>query len=236
MRELNKTGLIVLICLVLSACQTHQSGRTLFKDRKDIDGRVRRLVDYKTKRVEIDYIANCKARIKTESRSRSGSCEIVATHLGQFRLLIHHPLAGTVFVLYADEEVIQLLDRVEREFWEVENNRSNRRKIPALMGLSIAELRAVLWGREIDAVTNSLRFQYKNGRPYRVESLKEGGGLRVVYKKWLNYKGLFFPKTIRIENSEIGLSVMLIITEFNPGMVENLKIEKIPVGYSRRYF
>ena len=231
-RILRISTLSILLLLIVS-CRTSQVKTRQTDQSSFIQNYIsRNLQGYQTDQIKIDYIATCKARIKTASNAYSGSCKIIVTHLQQLQLTVFHPLGGMIMKIYADDNIIQLLNRSEKRFYQIENNRKNRRKIPLLTSLRIIELQSVLWGRKTDLVKNNLIFLIKNQRPYQVIKKKQNHNLVIHYKRWLQSLNSWFPKTIEMEDLLQNISIKLVITEFSPGLAEKLKILSIPEGYS----
>ncbi|MBU3914772.1 DUF4292 domain-containing protein [bacterium] len=188
--------------------------------------------DYQVSEFEFDYTANCKARIKSKKADTySGSCKIVVTHEKKFQLTVYYPVGGTLLAIYADEKIIQVLNRHERTFYQVENNKKNRKKIPMMTSFTIGELQSILWGRQLIRKGNDLQFLLKEKKPYEVHKKEGAYNTSILYKQWLKYEDFWFPKVMEIEDIKRGISIKLVITEFSPGFISGLEIKSIPEGY-----
>ncbi len=225
-----------LIFFALQACQSAQFelGKTGMPGKIPSDY-FAKMRDFQIDNIELDYIADCKARIKTAKESHSGSCRIVLTHDQQLRLTVNHPLGGMIMSFYVNKEIIQVLNRSEKTFYEMANNEINRRRVPAMMNLSLGSLQEVLWGRKIFANDSSLFFHFRNKKPHRVIKTGEHRQLTVLYKSWLQYERAWFPKLLLLEDQQQKTSIKLAITRFTPGFAGNIKIEKIPKDYRKGY-
>ena len=223
-----------LSLFLIVSCQTNQVHVSQTDHSVEIQKYIsNKLREYQVDQIDIDYMAECKARIKTPARTYNISCGIFITHLQQLRLTVSHTLGGVVVMMYADNKIIQVLDRSEKKFYQVENNQGNRKRVPLLTSLSIIELQSIFWGRETTSTGNNLNFQMKNKRPYQARKIKKNQDIVVHFKKWFQSRNTWFPKVIEIEDIGQKISIKLVITEFSPGFVENLKISRIPEGYSK---
>ncbi|MCP4750260.1 MAG: DUF3261 domain-containing protein [Proteobacteria bacterium] len=226
--RLYRSFLFVLVVLFINACRTpsvrvdNVLGSRYFSEK---------FKDYRIENLELDYIARCRVRIKTPTESQSGSCRIVVTHAHQLQLTIFHPMGGTLVLVYMDDKTIQILNRSEKTYYRMENNKENRRRVPEVMNLRISELQTILWGREIKANRDQLTFHFKNRQPWQIRKTEGERQLIVSYEKWLQYEGAWFPKIFQVEDLQWKTSVKMAITEFSPGFAENLEIDNVPEDY-----
>lgn len=189
--------------------------------------------DYLLDHVALDYIANCKVRIKTPVETLSGSCSIIVTHQRRLRLTVYSPLGGVLMAIYMDESLIQVLERSEKKFYQMKNTEANRSRILKVMNLTVAEFQEILWGRKIRTGKSQLEFEFNNQQPFRVKKRIKGGELIVVYQKWFKYMDVWFPKLLEIEDSFRHTSIKLAITKFTPGYANDIKIKNVPLDYQK---
>lgn len=220
-----------LICLLvfffqISACEMHHIRfEETTASRKIEDYHFEQLKEYQVKKIDLDYIANCKIRVKTSEDAYSGSCRVVLTHKKEFQLTIFHPMGGIMMLVYADNALIQIVDRSENEFHQLENNSQNRKRIPVITSLTFGELQSILWGREIDETRENLIFKFKKDKPWQVYKKAEGQHISVKFMKWLKYRNLFFPEIIQVMDKKENISIKIAMTKFTPGFAGNLKIK-----------
>ncbi|PCI29028.1 MAG: hypothetical protein COB67_05010 [SAR324 cluster bacterium] len=201
----------------------------------DLQREIKQLKAYQVQAINLDYIARCKIQIKSSTVNQSGSCSIIITAQNQMRFTAYHPLGGELLINYMDPIKIQIMDRDQKIFYDLRNNRENRKRIPEMMDLEVSEFLEILWGREISNISNELQFVYEGLQPKEVTKKTMGSHLKVRYKKWKLYQGVLFPKIILLEDLKQKTSIKLVITEFTPGKAEEVGFSEIPEGYSVRY-
>lgn len=213
--------LFLVFALFLFGCETTKVSSP---DQEVI---ISKLKSYEVDKIELDYIGLCKIRVKSPTVDQSGSCGIVVTQDQQLRFTAFHPFGGELLVHYMNKDKIEVLNHDEELFVQLDNTPENRQKIQLPIHPEIVDLLEVLWGRKIISLNNDLKFSYKNDQP----SLLEKNGLNIKIKRWIEYKGVLFPRLIVIKDAKRKTSIKLAITEFTPGTAEKVKIEKIPEGY-----
>ena len=226
------TLLIILTALV--GCQTQfiRPQRVLIE--QEINQYFKGLIGYEVDQVQMDYAAVCKIRIKTSEETVSGSCNITVSHDRQFRMMLYSPLGGLEMAVYMDDELIQLLLKSEKVFYQFVNNERNRRKRLQFVDLDVAELQEVLWGRKINSNDTRLKFQYNDKKPVQINTAGKSQEVTIQYASWLNYRGVQFPRIININDSQRHISIKLVITELNFGFWEDLDIKQVPLDYERK--
>ncbi len=227
----NKQIVLLILVISVSSCSLFGPGDTSHFRPVSSDY-LQKMETYQVQEFEFDYVANCKARIKSKSADTySGSCTIVLTHEKKFKLTVYYPVGGMLMAVYADDKKIQVLNRHEKTFSQVENNRKNKRKIPMMTSFSIEELQSILWGRQLIKKENHLQFLFGDGKPYEVYKKEGIYKTSIQYRKWLEYEKFLFPKVIEIEDVKRGISIKLVITKLSPGFMDGLEIKSIPKGY-----
>lgn len=180
------------------------------------------LKEYRIDSIGIDYIVECKARIKTSEDTYSGNCQIILTRNLQFKLTISSPLGGTLIQIYADRNIIQVNNVSKESFYEKKNTPENRSGIPILEDMTLEELQAVLWGRITGKVEDSVSFSFSEDKPLNAIKRTRGNRVDILFKRWLTYEEVEFPKLIDINEQNGGLSVRLVVTNFMPGYVSDI--------------
>jgi len=225
---------ILILSFALFGCQIQQVSLRRQLSEREIDNYLKGYNGYRVDHVDMDYIASCKIRIKTPEETVSGSCKITVSNVQQLRMEIFSPLGGMVMAVYMDEDLIQLLLRSQKTFYQMKNNDKNRRKRLKFVDLSVSELQEVLWGRKIDSNKTNLNFQLKDKKPFKIQDAGKSRGIDIYYKNWLDYRGVSFPKTIDIRDSNRKIFLKLVVTNLRLGYSEDLKISKIPPNYKLR--
>ena len=98
---------------------------------------LRKMNDFEVDRINIDYIANCKARIKTPEKAFSGACSIILTHRLEFLLSVFHPLGGTIMKIYADKDIIQIKNYSDKSFETYSNSDKVKLEFPIIKDISL---------------------------------------------------------------------------------------------------
>ena len=218
---------LLVICLalfLLSACQSKTAKILISGLGTTGQSALSALLDFKVDRINVDYIADCKARIRTPEKAYSGSCSIILTHRLELLMSVLHPLGGLMMEIYVDKDVIQIKDYGAQRFESLVNSDKLKSDLPIFRDISLLELQAVLWGRVIKPVEESFKIKYKDKKPYQFHKQNPLNEIVVSYKRWLTYESLDFPKILEIKNRTKGTSLKLAITEFKPGYARNLKI------------
>ncbi|MBU2512460.1 hypothetical protein KJ966_14085 [bacterium] len=220
--------ILASLILIVSACQTHKVELT-GEDENSKRFKVA-FEDLKNERVEtikVDYIVDCKVRLKTLEESQSGNCQIVLTHDLKFLLTIIHPMGGVLIKIYADDKILQVKDFSKMSYREYELSKKSKMNLPLIKDFSLLELQTVLWGRILVPVEKSLKYELdENKQIRRITKPEKDKSLEVGYNGWLTYKGSQFPRILIINNQKSGSSIKLAITQFQPGFAKNLKIDK----------
>lgn len=221
----NKRHIFWLILLFFSSCSTLTTQEECIQPNESVRmAALNRIKPFKTDRIEIDYIAKCKARIRGAEKSYSGSCQIILTKDLQMLLTILNPLGGTIIKIYANQDKIQVNDFVEKEFYELPASHKKELNIPIVDSVSLAELQSVFWGRLTDLTANGIEYELEKGRPVKLFKKDAETNLVVHYTKWLDYEDSWFPKRINISNKLDGSSLIVAITQFEPGYSCNLQM------------
>ncbi len=229
MKGIDKSIIGILIALIMvSGCQIQRHEiEPNTKPTPDKTSALRALKSFEVDVIGLDYIADCKARIKTRDKSYSGSCSLILTRNHELKLMISHPLGGTLLELYADKYIVQMNDYSEREYFEFEYGERKRIDLPIIRSLSIVELQSVLWGRLTEKSGETLKFEFHNDKPSRMVKSSGAESLSAVYKSWLTHRDLIFPKILEVSNSKAGTSAKLAIINFQPGFAGELKLKKL---------
>jgi outer membrane lipoprotein LolB len=195
------------------------------------------LKDFRVGGIDLDYIADCKVRIKTREKSYSGSCKIALTRNHELHLTVSHPLGGVLIELYADSTIIQINDYSEKRFIEINYREKKRINLPIIRDVSIIELQAILWGRVTPRASETLDFIFTGEKPAQLVKTGMEAELATVYKSWLQYQEIEFPRILEVSNSKEKTSVKLAITRFYPGVAGDLKLKKrmMPVPSSENH-
>jgi|APSaa5957512622_1039677.scaffolds.fasta_scaffold47516_2 hypothetical protein len=224
----------LIVWLAVASCQTQSIRPQTALTGQAIDNYLKGLVGYELDRVQMDYMAGCKIRIITSEESISGSCKLTISRSKQFRMMLFSPLGGLEMAIYMDNDLIQLLLKSEKVFYQFPNNRKNREKRLQFVDLNVAEMQEVFWGRRIVDNKTQLEFQSADNKPSGIRAIAGNHHIEIKYKNWLDYRGAPFPKTITIEDAGRGLSIKLVITDLVLGYWENLKIKNIPPDYEQK--
>ena len=225
----------IIICFgFLISCQLHQTSVRLDTSEQAVDDYLRQLQPHQVDQVMLDYMADCKIRIKTPEEAVSGSCKITVTTSQQLKVEIYAPIGGLVMSLYMDREIIQLLIRSDKVLYQMKNTAENRKRRLQFVNLTVAQLQEVLWGRKITKNNTTLTFILKNGRPFKIENQEGDRLIAIQYSRWLDYRGVAFPKIMDIQDFGQNVSVKLVVTKLELGYAARLKINKIPPDYERK--
>ncbi len=193
------------------------------------------LQSYQVAQIGLDYIAKCRIRIKAPNLDQNGSCQIVITHDNHFRITMFSPVGGTLLTVYQDDEQIQVLNYHDKTFLQLKNNDKNRDKAFEIVNLNVSEFRSIFWGREIDAEDTQLDFFYERDKPAQIRKRRFQSEQLVTIKKWLQYQGAWFPKTIDFRDYMRGIYLKVVVTSFSPGLTDKLVPAKIPEGFQIRH-
>ncbi len=107
-RLFRSIAVYVVLSVFISACQTHSvdlSGKD--EDSLLIESALEDFRNEKVDKIRIDYIVDCKVRLKTKEESQSGNCQIILTHDLEFLLTVLHPLGGVLLKVYTDNKILQ---------------------------------------------------------------------------------------------------------------------------------
>lgn len=192
------------------------------QDQAAIDQALARLEGFKVDAVTLDYVARCKARIKTLEKAYSGSCRLVLTRDHRLHLSVQNPLGGTLMSVYADSHIIHVNDFSKKTSYRLSPEESQKMEIPVIPFLTIAELQAILWGRLPQGIFDTLGYELDSGRPLAVFKRQGAANLTVRYLRWMTYQEQEFPRIIDMVDKRNGDSIKLAITEFKPGYVCDL--------------
>ncbi len=178
------------------------------------------LKEHKVNQIQFDFESECKIRIKSQSINRSGACSIFLTQDNHMKFTLNSPFGGAVMISYMDEDIIQLLNRQEKTFYQAENNKKNRRSaFVGVLDLKVEELRELLWGRKIKSRQNQLDFKFENQRPISVRKITNNQNLLVKYLGWQEVSGISIPRRILMEDRSQNLSIMIFLTSVELGFV-----------------
>jgi hypothetical protein len=182
--------------------------------------------------LELDYFADCRIQIRTPQEAQSGRCRIVITNQNQFLLTVQSPVGGAIMDIYLDSDRIEILDHTEKVFYRLENTAVNRRELPSLVDLDTGEFQTVFWGRRIRGKGADLQLTYQAGRLYQISKGTSDSDFVAEIQSWLSYEGIDFPRTLIFKELSRALSIKLVITAFQPGLVlEKMGFSKVPKGY-----
>lgn len=223
---------VLVVSVLLQSCSFQAGYSTKKLDPKEVLKEIKEnLQGFKVSNINLDYIGRCKVQIKTKSENQSGSCQIIVTRFGAMKITLFSPIGGTVFTLYLDKEIIQALDQTQKVFYRLKNTQKNRLNVFAALNFDVREFQSIIWGRETDWAVSRLKYFYQGGQPVKVETIGNDRKIVVTYKTWLTYEGVRFPKIFIIEDKIRRISIKMVITEFKPGYVHDLKIKNIPSSY-----
>lgn len=227
-KRTNSFVILVVLMIISAACQTHQVAVDRQKDRsEDVVSALKALDEERVESVAVDYIVDCKVRLKTEEEANSGNCQITLTHDFRFLLTVLHPLGGLILKIYADDAILQVKDYRQKSFRQYALSKKNRLNIPLLKDFSLLELQSVLWGRALESLAAKLDYELdERQRLKRVTKSLQNGPLVVEYNRWLSYQGREYPRILSMRNEADGSSIKLAVTNFQPGFVNGLKLDK----------
>lgn len=229
---MKKLFFILLLTGFLASCQTTKG--PIFETEKILDSKYG---NFEMEKIDLDYQANCRISGKRswEQKAASGKCTVLLTQDGKMHLQVLDPFSSPVTDIFMDSQEIQVLYRRQKIYQEMENNEENRKSAFWGMDLTVQNLQSIVWGRKVTAVPNDIQFEFKEDKPkFLIKSEGEQQIIKINIRKWLEYKGYFFPKLLKIRDQE-GNRLTLAITEFRLGHVAD-KVEKlaIPDGYQQQ--
>ena len=165
-----------------------------------------------------DFDGDCRIQVRSSEINQSGKCNIIFSDDNQFRLSILHPFGGTLLQSYMDEDIVQMMDSVNETFIQSKNKATNRKKILGGFNLTLDEIRQIFFGRE-DSGNDQVVFLYKKSIPYAARIR----GVKITYKKWSNFHGILFPKSIIIEDLVAGNKLKVVFTNIDLPPAEGKK-------------
>lgn len=223
MERVIKRVLVLLTLIPLVSCGIAEPELSPAANTAELIKReISALREYRVDSIGIDYIVECKARIKTIEETYSGNCQIILTRNLEFKLTISSPLGGTIMQIYADKNIIQVNNVSKESFYEKRNTPENRSGIPILEEMTLEELQAVLWGRITRSAENSISFSFSENKPLNALKQTRINQVDIRFKRWLTYEEAEFPKLIDINEQNGGLFVRLVVTNFTPGYVSDI--------------
>lgn len=188
--------------------------------------------NYRLDKIEYDYQADCKFLIKKNSHKQTGKCNLTLSADNKLRLSFLEPFGSVVLDLYIDKDIIQVINRYDKNYLISKNTKANREKYLGV-DLKMEELGAVLWGREIIKTTDKLLFSYKSKRPNTVVKREGENLVKVRYSKWLSYKNFPFPKQIFINDYLRKTSLIFAMLRVRIGEASGMEPLNIPDGYHK---
>ncbi len=222
---LKHLGSSCVLLLVVSSCSlVSPPTRCKIPDPAAKSAAIKQLGSFSVDDINIDYFAKCKARISNGGSKNSGACQIILTRNGEMQLTIMHPLGGTLLKVYADNQIVQVSDFSEKSFTTYPAKDIQQLEIPVFRNLSINELQAIMWGRLTDQVTGLLEYELKDKRPAFLYKKRNELDLIISYQKWQQKSNMLIPRIINMKNNYNGSSIKLVITEFKPDYLCNLKL------------
>ena len=225
---------LILVSSTLIGCQ-QQRIRKVAMDNESLIRTFVELQSYQVAKLDLDYIAKCRIRIKAPRLDQNGSCQIVITHDNHFQILMFSPVGGTLLMVYQDDDQIQVLNYHDRTFMQLKNNEKNRDKAFEIVNLNVAEFRSIFWGREIGGDETQLDFFYERDKPAQIRKRGTQSEQLVTIKKWLRYQGAWFPKTIDFRDDMRSIYLKVVVTSFSPGLTDKLVPAVVPEGFQIRY-
>ncbi len=225
MRLSNRLIVALSFLYLLTGCQSFEPKVQTQATEEEIQAAIDELKNSNLNKINLDYVAACKVRLKTKSESQSGNCHVVLTKNLEFLLTISHPLGGVLVKIYTDGNVLKVKDFKEKSYKEHKLIDKNSAKLPLIKDFSLEELQVVLWGRVLQSVKEDLNLRFdSNNRLKQIVKKKQKTELTVTYSRWLEYKGSHFPRVMTMLNKEDGTSIKLAITDFQPGNAGNVDI------------
>jgi len=218
--------------LALIGCRTIQPEQA--KPAHDpVEQAIAALETYWIERLDLDYGADCRIRVKTPAMDENGSCRIVITRDNRILLTVHSPMAGTILTVYQDQEQIQLLNYHEKTALLLNSSDRNRYRVLETMNFSGAEFRSIFWGREIASDATGLLFGYKNERPVQIRKTSGRYEQVATIQKWLTYQGVAFPSIISFDDDARKVHLKVVVTRFKPGVSYLINPLPVPDGFTR---
>ena len=191
--------------------------RHMVRDATPVE--LKALNGYVADQIPIDYGSECKIRIKSQAINQSGRCSILLTHDNHMKFTLNNPFGAAVMISYMDRQIIQLLNRQDKTFFQAENNEKNRRTAFAnLLDLTVDEFREIIWGRKITSHQNSLEFEYSDQQPAIIRKTTHNQKLLIRYLKWQELYGLTLPRIITMEDATHHISIRIALTHIRLGL------------------
>ncbi len=220
----NPRVLSVLLLLVTSCSLVSPPVKCTIPDPAVKSAAIKQMESFAVDTIEIDYFAKCKARIVNGDTKNSGACRIILTRNNEMQLTILHPLGGTLLEVYADESIIQVNDYSTKRYIVYPAGEIDKLDIPIFRNLSIHELQAILWGRITGKVTGFLEYELEDKKPKYLYKKGSELDLVITYQKWQQKNSVLVPRIINMKNNYDGSSIKLVITDFKPDYLCNLKL------------
>lgn len=214
----------VLLLMVTSCSLMSPATKCTAPDPAAKTAAIKKLESFAIDTIEIDYFAKCKARIVNGETKNSGACRIMLTRNQEMQLIILHPLGGTLLEVYADKRIVQVNDYSAKSYFTYPAGEIDKLDIPIFRNLSINELQAIMWGRITDGMTGLLEYELEGRKPKYLYKKGRELDLVITYQKWQEKNNVLIPRIINMKNRYDGSSIKLVVTDFKPDYLCNLKL------------